>query len=240
MTLPFIKEIAIVFFAFSLFVAWRANSNHRLGCMTFGYIALVVFILGMILSILTLWITLASVQDAKLLVTSGSLLSDVSGTNLAKFGALPVLWMTWGMYVTGFVLYAFECKMEKYFQLLQNIGVYFVLPVAMIGFEILLIYGLLFGNEAPLWGLIILLFFILMLGLAIVGYFALLIKKGSPKWTRTGVGAWSADWEEDEEFGVDGDPSVNDVERVKEPQQKKKMVPLNQEYLKDGKDNRKD
>ena len=72
----------------------------------------------------------------------------------------------------------------------------------MIGFEALLIYAFLYGNEVPTFASAILVFFIIVLGLSIWAYLKMtFFSKAKLKWEKTGTGSWSADWvqEDDEE-----------------------------------------
>ncbi|WP_169630291.1 hypothetical protein [Flavobacterium sp. ASW18X] len=80
-------------------------------------------------------------------------------------------------------------------ELLSKVGFNFLIPFLMIAFDALLIYALFYGNRISLFGIIILLFFILILTLAIVGYISNILNKGRPTLRRTGLGRWSGGWE---------------------------------------------
>lgn len=86
--------------------------------------------------------------------------------------------------------------MDKFYHILKVIGFYFFIPFIMIGFEILLIYGLFYGNEMPLLIKLVLLFFVLVMALAIYGYIKMMYEKGLPKMRKTGPGRWVGDWED--------------------------------------------
>lgn len=77
----------------------------------------------------------------------------------------------------GEILYLFNLRMDRYFSFLKGAGLYFFLPLIMIGFDALLIYALFYGNAVPLWVSLLLVFFIIMLTLAIMGYFKMMFSK---------------------------------------------------------------
>ena len=79
------------------------------------------------------------------------------------------------------------------------------------------------AENKPGWVVVLLSFFILGLGLGIIGYIKMLLSKGIPKWKQTSAMSWSADWEDDDEDEIEDQP--------KEARRPQKMVPLNKELL---------
>lgn len=82
---------------------------------------------------------------------------------------------------SGLVLYAFGGKMKGYYSLLQKVGFYFFFPLILIGFNALLIYGFFYSNDVPVFVSGILIFFIIVMTLATIGYLKMLISEGAPK-----------------------------------------------------------
>ncbi|WP_158976263.1 hypothetical protein [Cellulophaga sp. L1A9] len=99
----------------------------------------------------------------------------------------------------GELLYAFNKNMDKYYSMVKKAGFYFFIPFLMIGFDALLIYGLLNGNEVPIWVSLVLVFFIVVLTLAIVGYLKTTYAKGIPVMEQVAPNRWVGDWKEEEE-----------------------------------------
>lgn len=99
--------------------------------------------------------------------------------------------------VAGLLRYVLGWPMGNYYALISKIGFNFFVPFLMIGFDALLIYALFYGNEVPGWATALIVFFILVLSLAIVGYLKMIFTKGTPVMRRTGPGQWSGDWEDD-------------------------------------------
>lgn len=94
----------------------------------------------------------------------------------------------------GQILYIFGYEMDKYKQIVMKAGFYFFLPFIMIGFDVLLIYALFYGNEVPIFVTGILIFFIFVLTLAILGVGKMLIQKGLPTMTRVSGTRWTGGW----------------------------------------------
>lgn len=77
----------------------------------------------------------------------------------------------------GVIMYALGYNMEGYKSLVAQIGFKFFIPLLMIGFNALLIYGIFYGNDVPVWVTLMLVFFVVMLTLGIVGYFKMMFAK---------------------------------------------------------------
>lgn len=64
----------------------------------------------------------------------------------------------------------------------------------MIGFNALLIYGIFYGNDVPVWVTIMLMFFVFMLTLGVMGYLKMIFTKDTPKKKHSGsqktIGSW--------------------------------------------------
>ncbi|WP_282143349.1 hypothetical protein [Cellulophaga baltica] len=99
----------------------------------------------------------------------------------------------------GELLFAFNKNMDTYYSIVKKAGFYFFLPFLMIGFDALLIYGLINGNEVPIWVSLVLVFFIVVLTLAIVGYLKTTYAKGIPVMVQVAPNRWVGDWKEEEE-----------------------------------------
>ena len=95
----------------------------------------------------------------------------------------------------GIIMYAFNRDMKAYTALVSKIGFYFFVPFLMIGFNLLLIYGIFFGNTVPFWVTLLLIFFVFMLTLATFGYLKMMFLKGEPKMKQVSPGKWTGDWE---------------------------------------------
>lgn len=97
----------------------------------------------------------------------------------------------------GIILYALGYNMARFWKIAMGVLFYFFLPFAMIAFDALLIYALLYGNiGGAFWVEALLVFFIIMLTLAIWGYLSMMMKKGLPKMKRTSATTWTGDWED--------------------------------------------
>jgi|GEM_PF-988482 len=123
----------------------------------------------------------------------GSLLFVIIGTSLG----------------VGAALYAAQKPMDQFWHFMSILGFYILCPILMIGFDVLLIYGLFYIPDAPLFAKCIMGFFAFVLTLAIWGYLSNLIKKGAPKVQQVGFGKWSADWEDE--------PTANKRKKDKQP-----------------------
>ncbi|WP_299105041.1 DUF3592 domain-containing protein [uncultured Winogradskyella sp.] len=95
----------------------------------------------------------------------------------------------------GIIMYSFGYEMEGYKNLIAKIGFNFFIPFLMIGFNALLIYGIFYGNEVPVWVTLMLGFFVFMLTLGILGYIKMMFSKGAPKMKRVSSNRWIGDWE---------------------------------------------
>lgn len=216
----------------SIVAGWKFKTSKDTGWIGFGYISLVVFVISFFSVILTSVLFSEAVSVISLSLDEGSLGSlDFSGEKVIMGFGIFVMWLVLFFAFIGIVIYIFGLKMDKFFKLIRNLGSYFLIPLLMIGFEALLIYAFIYGNEVPTFATAILVFFIIVLGLSIWAYFKMtFFSKAKLKWKKTGAGSWSADWvqENNEDYK---DKSVEEIQadKVKE---KKKMVPLNEEYLK--------
>ncbi|RYE00071.1 MAG: hypothetical protein EOP54_01565 [Sphingobacteriales bacterium] len=103
--------------------------------------------------------------------------------------------------VAGMIRYIIGWPMERYYTLISKIGFNFFVPLLMISFDALLIYALFYGNDIPGWATAILVFFIIVLTLAVWGYIKMIFSKGTPVMRRTGPGQWSGDREEKKKSG---------------------------------------
>lgn len=113
-----------------------------------------------------------------------------------KLAASFILCFIFTFLFIGEILYVFKFKMESYYDLIKKVGFHFFIPFLMIGFNILLVYALFYGNEVPLGVSIVLVFFIIVMTLAIVGYLKMIKTKGTPKMKRVAPNRWTGDWEE--------------------------------------------
>lgn len=86
----------------------------------------------------------------------------------------------------GILMYSLGYSTAGYKELISKIGLKFFVPFLMIGFNALLIYGVFYGNEVPLWATVVLIFFSVMLGLGTIGYIKMVFFKGKPKINRVG------------------------------------------------------
>ncbi|WP_163355012.1 hypothetical protein [Dysgonomonas sp. 25] len=118
----------------------------------------------------------------------------------------------------GVINYAFGRRMDNYWAFVQKIGMSVLLPLIMIAFDALLVYAAFFTPQSPVI-IGVILFFILILTLAIMGYMKMLLKKGLPKWKQKTATSWSADWDEDdepdeddEEYDWDDDDEDDDID----------------------------
>lgn len=124
------------------------------------------------------------------------------------------MWFILAFAFVGFIMYTLGFSLDKYYKILQKIGMTFLVPALMIAFEALLIYALFYGNKVPLAITIILGFFILVLGLGIIGHIKNIIKRGLPKWERTSPTSWSAGWDEVEEVDSDDETSIDNKREI--------------------------
>ena len=100
--------------------------------------------------------------------------------------------------LVGVIKFSSGHSMESYKAFASKIGFQFFIPFLMIGFNLLLIYGIFYGNEVPLFVTGLLIFFSVMLALGTLGYLKMIFTKGEPKMKRVGVNKWAGDWESDE------------------------------------------
>lgn len=103
--------------------------------------------------------------------------------------------------VAGIIRYIMGWPMERYYTLISKVGFNFFVPFLMTGFDALLIYAIFYGNDVPGWVTALLVFFVIVLSLAIWGYIKMIFSKGTPVMHRTGPNRWSADWEEKKKHG---------------------------------------
>lgn len=96
----------------------------------------------------------------------------------------------------GLILFANNFSMKLYLEKVSQVGFFILIPGLMIGFELLLIYGLFYGNTVPVYVSVILVFFILVLGFAIWGYLKNILEKGAPKMKRIASNKWGANFDE--------------------------------------------
>ena len=117
------------------------------------------------------------------------------GFNLAiKFIGAFIFFFIFSFLFVGVIMYAFNRDMKAYTALVSKIGFYFFIPFLMIGFNLLLIYGIFFGNTVPFWVTLLLIFFVFMLTLATFGYLKMMFLKGEPKLKQVGASKWVGDW----------------------------------------------
>lgn len=166
--------------------------------------------------------TIGAIEEIYYNVNTGKMLNFSAGFIALSVGMF-IMWFIMAFAFVGILMYALNFKMDKYFKALQVIGVGFFIPFIMIAFEALLIYALFAAENKPGWVVVLLSFFILGLGLGIIGYIKMLLSKGTPKWKQTSAMSWSADWEDDDEDEIEDQP--------KEARRPQKMVPLNKELL---------
>lgn len=123
----------------------------------------------------------------------------------------------------GIMRYALGFDMKGFWKFLRNFGSVFFIPFIMIGFDALLIYAL-FHKTHPLWVYALLIFFILVLTLASLGYIKMTIKKGSLKWKAEPDASWSGNWEEDKQecdiVRSSNNMGIQSVERIADKNKK--------------------
>lgn len=104
------------------------------------------------------------------------------------FGSL-IFMVTLAFAFWGVLLYAMNYNMTNYFHRAKFIGVTFFIPLLMILFDGLLIYALFYGNKVPFFVTALLVFFILVLSLAIWGYIKMILTH-DVAWEQTGPNSW--------------------------------------------------
>lgn len=211
--------------ALSLAAGWKFKEEKDVSWIGFGYIALVVYVLSFFAIVLT---SVSVSEGLNLLRTflDGDALPKLTSEIAIMGVGLLIMWLVVTVAFIGIVLYVLGVKMTSFFKLVRNLGTYFFIPFLMISFEALLVFALLKGNDVATGVKMVLLFFILVLGLGIWAYIKMIFfSKAKLKWEQTGAGSWSASWVDEDEEDV-----VEDVK--KEKSSKKKMVPLNEGYLK--------
>ena len=215
----------------ALAVGWKLKTQKNAGWVGFGYIALVVYVISFFAFVLT------SVAVSEAIGFLGSLrdgggLPELSSEMIIMGIGIFIMWLVVSVAFIGILLYALGVKMDSFFKFVRNLGSYFFIPLLMIGFEALLIFALINGNDVPMFATALLIFFILVLGLGIWGYLKMtFFSKAKIKWVRTGNGSWYGDW-------VTPEDEALEEQKVEEKKKRQdiKMVPLNEKYLK-GTDN---
>ena len=108
---------------------------------------------------------------------------------LALFVGALIFMVTLVFVFWGVLLYAMNYDMTNYFHRAKFIGVTFFIPLLMILFDGLLIYALFYGNKVPFFVTALLVFFILVLSLAIWGYIKMIFTHDIA-WEQTGPNSW--------------------------------------------------
>ncbi|WP_458627699.1 hypothetical protein [Winogradskyella sp. PC D3.3] len=117
------------------------------------------------------------------------------GFNLViKFIGAFIFCIMFSFLCVGIVMYAFNFDMTGYKDTIAKVGLYFFIPFLMIGFNVLLIYGIFFGNTVPSWVTLLLVFFSVMLGLGTLGYFKMMFSNEEPKMKTIVSTKWHSDW----------------------------------------------
>lgn len=219
----------------ALAAGWKFKTQKDAGWVGFGYIALVVYVISFFALVLT------SVAVSEAIGFLGSLRNgggfpELSSEMIIMGVGIFIMWFVVSVAFVGILLYAIGIKMDGFFKLVRNLGSYFFIPLLMIGFEALLIFALINGNDVPMFATVLLIFFILVLGLGIWAYMKMtFFSNAKIKWVRTGNGSWSGDWVTPEDEALE----EKKVEE-KEKRENIKMVPLNEKYLKDTDNYKKD
>lgn len=113
------------------------------------------------------------------------------GFNLAiKFIGAFIFCFIFSFLCIGIIMYAFNFEMTSYKDLIAKVGLYFFIPFLMIGFNLLLIYGIFYGNTVPAWVTLMLVFFSVMLTLGTLGYFKMMFSANEPKTEKIGIKKW--------------------------------------------------
>ena len=127
------------------------------------------------------------------------LLTTIGAMTFISIIGIGVLCLVFVTLFIGVVIYGVGLPMAKYFKFCSNIGFKFLIPLLMIAFDALLIYGFCYGNTSQAWYVKpILILFIIGLSLGTLGYLKMIIKKGTPTFKRVSATRWEGDWEDDE------------------------------------------
>ncbi|MFI8604074.1 hypothetical protein ACIGCP_06420 [Cellulophaga baltica] len=98
-------------------------------------------------------------------------------------------------FIIGQLLFAFNRDMTWYFNGVKVVVFYFLIPLIMIAFDALLVNGLFQGGNISALSILIIMFFIFVLSVSILGYFKVLLSRGTPKIKQVGPNKWVGDWE---------------------------------------------
>ncbi|WP_282165224.1 hypothetical protein [Cellulophaga baltica] len=101
-------------------------------------------------------------------------------------------------FVIGQLLFAFNRDMTWYFNGVKGVVFYFLIPLIMIAFDALLVNGLFQGDNISALSILIIMFFIFVLSVSILGYFKVILSRGTPKIKQVGPNKWVGDWEDKE------------------------------------------
>ena len=93
----------------------------------------------------------------------------------------------------GVLKYTLGYRMKRFKKLAFKI----IVPVLLIGFNLMLIYGIFYGNPVPRFVTTILVFFVIGLALGTWGYFIMIAKKGIPKMEKVGHNKWVSKWDDE-------------------------------------------
>lgn len=174
-----------------------AKRMKQTGCVTYIYVGLVIFCIN--LMGIGSWTFLAQTVNSLL----ASFKSGAAGRSLKEkvellltMGAASLFSMMHVFLVAGIIRYAIGRSMEGFYAIVSSVAFYFLIPVIMIGFDIMLVYAIFYGNKVPWFATALLVFFVLMLSLAIVGYLRMIFTKGKPTMRRVGPNRWEGDWED--------------------------------------------
>lgn len=115
-------------------------------------------------------------------------------TLVITFAAAIIFTIVFGTAIVGAILYAIGKNMDNFWRFIQWFGFTIFLPSLMVGFDLLLIYGLFYGNPVPKWVSAILLFFIVILALGILGYIKMIFTKGTPTTKSVSPVKWTSNW----------------------------------------------
>ena len=128
------------------------------------------------------------------------LFTTIGAMTFISIIGLGVLCLVFVTLFIGIVIYGIGFPMEKYFKICSNIGFRFLIPLLMIAFDALLIYGFFYGNTSQAWYVKpILILFIVGLSLGTLGYLKMITKEGTPTFKRVSATEWEGDWEDKEE-----------------------------------------
>ncbi|MCL5246818.1 hypothetical protein M4I21_13415 [Cellulophaga sp. 20_2_10] len=102
----------------------------------------------------------------------------------------------------GVLKYALGYRMKGYYSKVKRKELAFkiIVPALLIGFNLMLIYGIFFGNPVPRFITAILVFFVIGLALGTWGYFRMISVKGMPKMEKVGPNKWVSKWDNDDDI----------------------------------------